>query len=144
SVRLLVIGLLATDDVGFAFFATLTLAVLHRALDERRDAHFLLAGLAGGLALLEKPSGFFLAAVIAPTVWRFGGSTLRERVRRLGLVFFPFLMATGVYLARNYLAYGSPQFRFGVLVWTYKLEGYEGWNRLFDRAPSLAGQLADI
>jgi len=142
--ELLYYGLLATDDVGFAFFFTLTTALLYEALAHRRDALLVLAGTAGGLALLEKPSGFFVAVVFLTVVWRFGGATVVERARRLVLVFVPFAGAMSVYLARNYLAYGSPQFRFGVLVWIFKTEGYEGWNRIYDGLPSLPGMLRTI
>jgi 4-amino-4-deoxy-L-arabinose transferase-like glycosyltransferase len=144
NLPLLHYALLATDDLGFTFFFTLALAVLHRALAEGRDRDYVLAGVAAGLAVLEKPSGFFIPAVLVLAVCRFGGPGLAARGRRLALVLAPFAAAASVYLLRNWFAYGSPQFRFGVLVWMYKMEGYEGWNRVFHGLPSLGAMLQTV
>jgi hypothetical protein len=138
---LLYFALLATDDVGFAFFFVLTLALLDRALAGGEDRDYALAGLASGVALLEKPSGLFIGVVFVVLVLRFGGGGLGNRARRLALLLFPFGAALGVYAVRNWLAYGSPQFRMGVLEWMYKVEGEEGWDRLLGGVPSLAGML---
>ena len=136
--NLLWFSLLGTDDVSFALFFTATAALLHRGLVEERDRDFLLAGVVAGLALLEKLAGFGLLALFAAPLIR-----LRDRPHRVarwvGLLLFPFVVALSVYLVRNYVAYGSLQFRFGVFNWIGRLEGHEGWTRLYDRTPTLLG-----
>jgi 4-amino-4-deoxy-L-arabinose transferase-like glycosyltransferase len=144
NVNLLLYSLMGTDDTGFAFYFISSLAVLYVALTEERDRCFLLAGVLGGLALLEKPSGFFIPAVFLAPALKLGKTAPWRVAKWLGLLFAPCVAAVGVYLLRNYMAYGSPQFRFGVLVWIWKRDGYEGWTQLFDRVPSLAGMLQEI
>jgi 4-amino-4-deoxy-L-arabinose transferase-like glycosyltransferase len=51
SATLQFVGMLGTDDAGFAFFLVATLAALDRALETRSDRHFLLAGILAALTL---------------------------------------------------------------------------------------------
>jgi hypothetical protein len=74
----------------------------------------------------------FLAAVL---FLRTGES--RQLARRLAALLGPFAAALAVYLARNYVAYGSLQFRFGAFDWIGRTQGHEGWSRIFARAPTL-------
>ncbi|HYY06589.1 MAG TPA: glycosyltransferase family 39 protein [Candidatus Limnocylindria bacterium] len=144
NVNLLSFSLLGADDVGFAFFFTSVLALLHLALTTERDRYFLMAGLVSGLALLEKPSGFLIAAVFLVTAFALPRRRPPQVARWLALLCGPFLAAASVYLIRNYVAYGSFQFRFGVLNWIGRVEGHEGWARVFERTPSLLGFLQTI
>jgi hypothetical protein len=48
----------------------------------------------------------------------------------------PSLLAFGVYLVRNQVAHGSPDFRFGGLEWIWKDAGFEAMMALYDRAPT--------
>jgi hypothetical protein len=141
NANLLFYGLLGADDVGFAFYFTAMLATLDWALATGRDRGFLLAGCLGGLALLEKGAGLFFPAVFLVSALRLRDTPPRRVGRWLALLFVPLMGALGIYLARNWLAYGSLQFRFAVLNWVWKLEGFEGWTQVFDRTPPLLEML---
>jgi hypothetical protein len=137
NVNLLWFALLGADDIGFAFFFTASLALLHAGMTGGTDRCFLAAGVLGALAMLEKLSGFILVAVFLTPVLFLRADTPRRIARRVALLLGPFAMALVVYLARNYVAYGSLQFRFGALNWIGRVEGHEGWSRVFERAPFL-------
>src|SRR6185369_4607115 len=113
------VGILGTDDAGFAFFLVATLAALDRALDTRRGRHFLVAGILPALPLFPP----------------------RPRMRALVLLWTPFVAAFAAYLLRNYLAHGSVGFRISPLDWHLRAEGYEGMMRLFAEPPELIATL---
>jgi hypothetical protein len=104
----------------------------------------LAAGVAAGLGLLEKPSGLFLPAVFLAALLPRGGVDRRVVVRRLVLLHAPFAAALALYLARNWLAYGSLSFRFSVLEWIWKVRGFEGAYALFEEPPALLATLQSI
>lgn len=133
NVSLAYFGMLATDDAGFAFFLVATLAAVDRALDSRSGRDFLAAGVLAALALLEKPEGLLLAAVLAAVPF----FPPRPRLRAVALLWAPYAAALALYLVRNLVAYGSLGFRFGPLGWILRAQGYEGMMQRFERAPGL-------
>jgi hypothetical protein len=132
------------DSVGFAFFFLLTFWLLQRGIARNRDSYFLAAGIAAGLALLEKASGLFLPAVFLAALLPAGGIERRVVMRRLLLLHIPFAVSLSVYLVRNWVAYGSLTFRFSALEWLWKLRGFEGAFAFFDEPPELLATLRSI
>ena len=126
---------LGTDDTGFTLLALGTLAALVVGTHERRPRLLVGAGLLAGLAILEKPTGIFLPAlgVIALLVMRRGTPVPATAIAG---VLVPPLVAFAAYLARNQLAHGSLDFRFGGLEWIWKDSAFEGMMALYQRAPT--------
>ena len=87
------------------------------------------------MAILEKPTGIFLPAlgVVALLSLR---RTARMPPTAILALFVPSALAFGVYLLRNQVAHGSPDFRFGGLEWIWKDAGFEAMMALYDRAPT--------
>jgi hypothetical protein len=131
------VGILGTDDAGFALFLVATLAALDRALDTRRGRHFLVAGILAALTLLQKAGGIMVAGILLAVPL----FPPRPRMRALVLLWTPFVAAFGAYLLRNYLAHGSVGFRISPLDWHLRAEGYEGMMRLFAEPPELIATL---
>lgn len=135
SPSLFVAAMLGTDDTGFMLLATLTVALLASAVRERRPGRLAVAGFLMGVAILEKPIGVFLPLVglVACAMLRgAGGVPARALLGLLG----PPALACGAYLARNVLAHGSLDFRFGGLEWLWKDGGFEPMMALYERAPT--------
>jgi 4-amino-4-deoxy-L-arabinose transferase-like glycosyltransferase len=135
SPNLVMYAALGTDDTGFTLLATAAIALLALAVHERRPRLLAAAGLCCAAAILEKPTGVFLPAlgVVAALMLRRSGPVPIGAV--LGLLAPP-VLAFGVYLARNQVAHGTPDFRFGGLEWIWKDSGFEGMMALYDRPPS--------
>ena len=126
---------LATDDTGFTLLATAVVALLAVAMHERRPSLLVAAGLVMGVAILEKPTGVFLPALGLIALLGLRRNTHVSAGAVLGLLVPPAL-AFGVYVLRNQLAHGSPDFRFGGLEWIWKDSGFEGMMALYERTPS--------
>jgi hypothetical protein len=121
------VGILGTDDAGFAFFLVATLAALDRALDTRRGRHFLVAGNPGGLTLLQKAGGSWLPASCSPC-----RSFRPARGCAPSCSCGPLSWRrSGPISSAIYLAHGSIGFRISPLDWHLRAEGYEGMMRLF-------------
>jgi hypothetical protein len=119
SPTLLAYAALGTDDTGFTALATATVALLVLALRERRPALLAAAGAVSAVAILEKPTGVFLPALGLGALAALGPAA-GPRGRALLAVLGPPLAAFAAYLARNVLAHGSPDFRFGGLEWIWR------------------------
>jgi hypothetical protein len=135
SPSLLVYSALGTDDTGFAFLAAATLAVLAVAAERRRPRLLAAAGLLAGVAILEKPTGIFLAVLGLFALVSIRRATRIPATAAFAL-FVPSALAFGAYLVRNQVAHGSPDFRFGGLEWIWKDAGFEAMMALYDRAPT--------
>ena len=135
SPSLVLYAALGTDDTGFTLLATAVIALLALAVQEGRPRLLVAAGLVGAVAILEKPTGVFLPAlgVVAALILRRTAPVPTSAA--LGLL-VPSVLAFGVYLARNQIAHGSPDFRFGGLEWIWKDSGFEGMMALYERPPS--------
>jgi hypothetical protein len=119
------------DDMGFAFWCLCAVAALEAGLARGRSLWFALAGLAAGLALLEKQIGVFLPALLlAPLVAR-RGAPRPLALGRAALALAPFLLCFALYLVRNQLSYGSFAFRLYPLHLILDAAGFEGVYRLF-------------
>ena len=135
SPSLVLYAILATDDTGFALLATAMIALLAVAMHERRPGLLGGAGLLAGVAILEKPTGVFLPALGLVALLLLRRST-RVSAGAVAALLLPPVLAFGVYVLRNQLAHGSPDFRFGGLEWIWKDSGFEGMMALYERAPS--------
>jgi hypothetical protein len=135
-------GWAGTDDAGFAFFYASTLYLCYLGLT-RHENYLRWAGWVGALALLEKQTGLSLPLVYVAVLClarRSGIPIVRTAVWLLG----PFALALGVYLLRNYEAYGGVAFRLGPLNWLYKAHGNSALYRFYDSAPRLGDVLASL
>jgi 4-amino-4-deoxy-L-arabinose transferase-like glycosyltransferase len=134
-----------TDDVGFALFFLCALYALHRGLEERSNGWFWLAGVAAGIALLEKLAAMFVPGVFVVAIALLARDVPRgTRMRWAAYSLAPFALALGLYLARNAIAYGGVMFRFGAYDWLLKTGGYEVAYGLYDAAPRLGPVLTEI
>ena len=132
-----------TDDAGFAFWFLLAIYALDVALEQRSGRSFALAGLAAGVALLQKLSGLILLApLLAIALER--GAPLRSRLRWAACWLAPFGFALAVHFARNRIATGGFGFRFGPIGWIYKAQGLEAYFGVYDSLPSLGALLRSI
>jgi hypothetical protein len=125
---------LGTDETGFTLLALATVGVLVVAAHEHRPRLLLAAGLLAGIAILEKPTGIFLP-VLGLIALVLVGRTPSSATAVLGLLGPP-ILAFAAYLARNQLAHGSLDFRFGGLEWIWKDSAFEGMNAVYQRAPT--------
>lgn len=137
-------GWAGTDDVGFAFLFMVSLYAFHRGWESGDERWLAGAGLAAGLATLEKLSGAVLPATFLAAAWVLGRRGERLGPRAALWLLAPFGLAVGAYLLRNVAAYGGLGFRFSPLAWLLKAEGYPAFHALYDEAPSLADAIRAI
>jgi 4-amino-4-deoxy-L-arabinose transferase-like glycosyltransferase len=135
SPNLVLYAALGTDDTGFTLLATAMVALLVLAVHERRPRLLVSAGVLAGVAILAKPTGVFLPALGVVATLMLRRTTPVPIGAVLGLLAPP-IMAFGVYVLRNLIAHGSPDFRFGGLEWIWKDSGFEGMMALYERPPS--------
>jgi 4-amino-4-deoxy-L-arabinose transferase-like glycosyltransferase len=137
-----------TDDAGFAFLFLLTVSLLERALTERRQRHFFLAGVAASFAVLEKPSGFFLLGLLLAPLLLAQRESPKRALRWTFFTVLPFVGALGLYFARNYFAHGGLMFRFSSLEWLWKAappdQRWEAFRAIYDPPPSLREVLGSL
>jgi hypothetical protein len=142
SAPLLFWGWVGTDDTGFAFFFLTTIYLCHLGLTST-PRYLKWAGLVGGLALLEKQTGFFLSGVFLVVLWLGRSRGIRTASTAVWL-YGPFLLALGAYLLRNYAAHGDISFRLGPLNWLYKAHGMAALYRLYEPPPTLGEVIASL
>jgi 4-amino-4-deoxy-L-arabinose transferase-like glycosyltransferase len=136
-----------TDDTGFAFFFLCTLWLATEGLDRPggggpRLSRAALGGCAAALALLEKQTGLYLPAallVVCLLARRRGAGA-----RHAALLLAPIGVAGAAYALRNLAAHGTVGFELAPLSWITKDQGIEGFFRLYESSPSLAGVLAAL
>jgi hypothetical protein len=143
----LLAALLGHDDIGFAFFFMAALLALVAGLERRRGRCFVLAGVLGALAMLEKPTGFilpgiFLGSILVPLLRR--EWTLPDGIRACSLSLAPLALGFGCYLLRNFATSGQLGFRMGAYDWLFKIGGYEAIFALHDPLPGLGEVLGRI
>ena len=119
-----------SDDMGFAFFCLCTIAALERGLSGGREAWFAVAGMAAGLAILEKQIGVFLPVVLLVPLLGACRAPRAVALRRAGLALVPFALCFSLYLMRNELAYSSLAFRMYPIQLIEHVAGWEGVYRI--------------
>jgi len=134
----------ATDDAGFACLFVATLLLLHRGLAGGQGRFFLLAGLTGGAAVLQKATGLILLPILLGVVLLDRGARARMSVQGWLVLLGPVALCTAVYFARNAVAHGGLAFRWGAIDWLYKSEGISAFHRLYESAPTLWATLDSI
>jgi hypothetical protein len=132
---------LGGDDIGWTLFSTLSIFwfVQSNASEARSTA---LAGLAAGLATLQKFSGFTLVLAFTLTLARNTAGRavlLRSGWRLVG----PSIAAVLLYLLRNYLLHGSIAFRYGGLDWLSK-DDMPAYFAFYEVPPTVSGVLAQL
>lgn len=137
-------ALYGSDDMGFAFYCLCTIAALERGLSGGREAWFAVAGMAAGLAILEKQMGVFLPAVLLVPLLGACRAPRGVALRRAGLAFAPFALCFSLYLVRNQISYGFLAFRMYPIQLIEHVAGWEGVFRIHPATLSSAEVLDSI
>lgn len=132
------------DDVGFAFLFTGCLFAMTESIERQRASLFVWAGVLAALAILQKLMGLFLPAMFLTPILLRPETGRRLVMRWLVPAAIPGAIAVSIYLLRNWLAYGSIEFRFGQADWLLKTGGYGAANWLIENPLSTGDMMREL
>jgi hypothetical protein len=118
----LVYAAFGADDVGSAFWSLLTLYFVLRVPGSCSTRSAAFAGLSAALGVLEKFTQVLLPFGVVAAILVRRSSRQAVRPSAYAWMVVPSVVAASVYLVRNYLAWGSFEFRFSALEWLGKFD----------------------
>jgi|GEM_PF-3973047 len=141
SPQLFLTMIAGADDLGFVMFITMFIYSYLRGLQCDQSGWLALAGIAGGLAVLQKFLGVVLVTMAVPVLVVSRAPRMLRRVAQSAIVCLPVMLAICAYFARNAAVYGEWQFRSSVHMRVLIDHGEEAACALL-QDPNLPGMLA--
>jgi hypothetical protein len=131
------------DDVGSAFWSLLTLYFVLQVPGSSSSRPATFAGLSAALGVLEKFTQVLLPFAVVGAILMRRSSREAVRPSAYAWMIVPPVAAACMYLVRNYLVWGSFEFRFSALEWLGKHDMNRYWA-YYPTRPSVGSVWAEI